>query len=63
MTDNDNLFSINSLKVIILFLWNTYFWTIIKWIFLPYIVHILFLCLYISYIFEKKVKFPNDVYW
>ena len=28
-TDNDNLFTINSVKIIILFLWNKYFYRIL----------------------------------
>jgi hypothetical protein len=51
-TDNDNLFTINSVKIIILFLWNKYFYRILLVQFVPFINYIVFLCVYITYVFE-----------
>jgi hypothetical protein len=53
-TDNDNLFTINSVKIIILFLWNKYFYRILMVNFIPFIIYITFFCVYVTYIYEQK---------
>lgn len=51
-TDNDNLFTISSIRIIILFLWNSYFYRIFFIIFCPFILYLSFLCLYVTFIYE-----------
>lgn len=53
-SDNDNLFTINTIKVIILFLWNKYFYRIFFIIFMPFCLYITTFCLYVTFIFEQR---------
>ena len=57
-TDNDNLFAISSVKIIILFLWKKYFPRIFMIIFLPFVAYMVFFLVYVTYIFERKTDDP-----
>lgn len=62
-TENDNLFTINTVRIIITFMWQKYFNRIVLVIFLPFLIYILFLCVYITYIYEMKVTDPDNHKW
>jgi hypothetical protein len=62
-TDNDNLFTINSVRIIVSFMWTRYFYRILNVIFIPFMVYILFFCVYVTYIYEMKVMNPESVKW
>lgn len=59
-TDNDDLFAIPSLRIIIMFLWQRYFYKIRNKIFLPFIAYFTFFIVYVTHIFEKKVQYPDS---
>jgi len=52
-TDNDNLFTINTIRVIILFFWTHYFRRIRNILLIPYIIYMTVFCLYVTYIYEN----------
>ena len=52
-TDDDNVFAIDTIRIIILFLWKNFFWMIVYKIFVPFMVYILFTIVYMTYIYEE----------
>jgi hypothetical protein len=50
-SENDDLFSIHTIKLIILFLWERFFWRIFFKIFLPFVLYVAIFCLYVTFIF------------
>lgn len=59
-TDNDDLFAIPTIKIIIMFMWQKYFYKIRNKIFLPYIAYMTFLVVYATHIYEQKQMYPNE---
>lgn len=51
-TDNDDLFAIPSIKILILFLWKKFFYKILFKIFIPFMIYFCFLLIYITHIYE-----------
>jgi hypothetical protein len=50
-SENDELFSIRTIKIIILFLWSKFFWAIFQKIFLPFLIYCISFNLYVTFIF------------
>ena len=50
------------IKQIILFLWDHFFWKILLLTFLPSMFYFLVYCLYVTWIFEKQLEFPDSNY-
>ena len=59
-TDNDNLFTINTVRIIIAFLWSRYFWRILYFLFFPFVIYFVFFCVYVTYIYDMKIKNPDE---
>ena len=55
-TKDDTVFALDSIRIIISFLWSKFFWKIMLRIFIPYIVYMIFTVVYITYIYEKSVE-------
>ncbi len=51
-SENDELFSIRTIKVIILFLWSKFFWAIFKKIFIPFLIYCISFNFYVTFIFQ-----------
>ncbi len=51
-TKNDNLFTIESVRIIILFLWTKYFSRIKNFLFFPFIIYIVIFNVYVTYTYE-----------
>lgn len=57
-SDNDELFAIKTIKIIIQFLWDRFFWGIFKKIFMPFLIYVLVFNFYVTFIFQtyREVK-------
>ena len=52
---NDNLFEINTVKIVILFLWAKYFKRIFYLQLIPFAIYMIFYCVYVTYIYEMRL--------
>ena len=59
-TDNDEIFAIPTIKIIIMFLWQKYFYKIRNKIFIPFIVYFIFFTVYVTHIYEKRIQYPDQ---
>jgi len=55
-TENDNLFLIPAVRVIILFLWQKYFYRIVYYLFFPFLLYLISFCFYATLSYEKKAE-------
>lgn len=59
-TRDDDLFAVQSIRVLILFLWKRFYTQIAYKIFLPFIIYFVFIVTYISKIYEDKLSYPDN---
>jgi hypothetical protein len=53
-TDNDNLFALQTVRIIVMFLWHKFFHRILTVIFFPFIIYLVTFCVYVTFIFTKQ---------
>jgi hypothetical protein len=51
---DDTIFELYTVKVLINFLWNKFFYKIRNRIFFPFLVYVIFFLVYVTYIYEQK---------
>ena len=59
-TENDDLFAISSIKIIIKFLWKKFFARILLIIFLPFFVYMMVFLIYVTHVFEDRLANPDE---
>ena len=53
-TENDALFQVNTIKIVIEFLWDFYFWRIFCYVFMPYF------CFFVVFWIQSTVTYSNS---
>ena len=59
-TDNDNLFALETVRVIVTFLWQKFFNKILKIFFFPFLIYMVQFCVYVTYIYTKHTEDPDN---
>ena len=58
--EEDTLFSIETIKIIVIFMWQKFFKHIMSRIFLPFMIYFIIFIVHITFIYENWVKSENS---
>lgn len=59
-TENDELFAISSIKIIIKFLWKKFFTRILLFIFLPFFSYMTIFLVYVTHVYEERIATAEE---
>lgn len=57
--ENDDVFDIETIRVLILYQWSKFFNRIFQRLFVPFLIYFLFYMLYVTLIYEYKTFYPH----
>lgn len=59
-TTNEEFFALESVKIIIFYLWQKFFWKIFKRLFIPFIIYLLSFVIYVTFVCEAYGNNQNN---